>query len=196
MRDWRSRAAVLSIGAAVIAACGSATVGQGGVGQRCFSDNTCNSGLTCASDVCVAFDAGAGGGSNSAPPARRAGRRASREPSTGPGRASFPHTSQVATPRLIASREAARAPAATASEQSMWRGKSVAPPTPVRLRRAPRRRAVRPVHPLGKSNAETGTVGQATLLATDRVIAPRTATAAVLPAVALMRTALRRRRLA
>ena len=114
----------------------------------------------------------------------------------GQGRASFPNTSWVATPRLIASREAARAPAATASEQSMWRGKSPAPRTPVRLCPAPRRRAVRPVRPLGKSNAETGTVGQATPRATGRVIAPRTATAAIIPEPAIVRTALRGRRLA
>ncbi len=96
----------------------------------------------------------------------------------GQGRASFPHSSQVATPRPIASREAARAPAATASEQSTWRGKSVAPPTPVRMWSAPRRRAVRPVQPPGKSNAETGAVGQASLLATGRAIALGTTIAA------------------
>src|SRR5450631_879617 len=98
----------------------------------------------------------------------------------GEGPAFFPHSSQVATARLIASREAALAPAATASEQSMWRGKSVAPTKPVRTWSVPHRRAVLPVPTLDKSNAEMGPPpGQAASLATGPAIAPPTVTAAI-----------------
>ena len=37
----------------VVAACGRGSTAQGGERQRCYPNGTCNSGLTCASDVCV-----------------------------------------------------------------------------------------------------------------------------------------------
>ena len=86
---------------------------------------TCGSWLGCSAGQC-----GCTASSRTAQCAYGQDRRG--EPA-GQGRASFPHTSRVATPRLIAFREAARAPAASAWERSTWPGKSVAPPTPVRM---------------------------------------------------------------
>jgi hypothetical protein len=58
--------AVLAWSAAVlIAGCGSATVGTGGAGELCYGNGSCNTGLTCASKLCVNLT-GAGGGTGGA----------------------------------------------------------------------------------------------------------------------------------
>jgi hypothetical protein len=60
-----SRAAVLL--AAVAAACGGSTAAapQGGLRQSCYPNGTCNAGLTCLSDVCVAAPGDGGSDSDS-----------------------------------------------------------------------------------------------------------------------------------
>jgi len=54
--------------AVVVAGCGSAAVGQGGLRQSCAGGNSCNPGLTCESGVCVMLGAagqpGSGGAAN------------------------------------------------------------------------------------------------------------------------------------
>lgn len=62
MRRWVGVvAASLSIGWGSLG-CGSASVGQGGEGQTCYANATCNAGLTCLSKICVNPDGGVGSG--------------------------------------------------------------------------------------------------------------------------------------
>ena len=49
------------LAAALAIGCGSSGTPTGAEGGHCFSNNTCNAGLTCASTLCVRLDAAAGG---------------------------------------------------------------------------------------------------------------------------------------
>src|SRR4051794_35262209 len=55
------RIALASLSLLLVAACNS----QGGEGQSCYGNGTCNSGLTCASDLCVNLGADGGDASTS-----------------------------------------------------------------------------------------------------------------------------------
>jgi hypothetical protein len=83
MLGWRARVIGWSLVFVTAAGCGSATVGQGGAGEQCFANHSCNVGLTCASDLCVSLGAGAGtSGSGGNGPTDKGGAGGSSAPST------------------------------------------------------------------------------------------------------------------
>jgi hypothetical protein len=49
---------LVGLALATASAIWSCTTGQGGEGQACYDNKTCNAGLTCASQLCVHLDAG------------------------------------------------------------------------------------------------------------------------------------------
>jgi hypothetical protein len=50
----------------LVSGCGSATLGRGGVGESCYANQTCKPGLSCASNLCVNLNTGAGGSGGAA----------------------------------------------------------------------------------------------------------------------------------